>query len=161
MSVYIIRPKATVANRFPSLAERKTTTETYQAQVKEVAELWQEDPTYQKIRRWVDNAQNRGVNLISTNAKHPTITGTTIVDMPEREAEDLRRNEDIIILKDEQIELIRPIQDASTAKAKLTSKDIWHLQAIAGSAARQSGYKNTGKNVKIAVFDTGIIQVAT
>ena len=90
---------------------------------------------------------------ISTNLDYPTLTGTTLVEMSEEEAERMRRElpKDVAILEDRPIELIRPFQDVTTAKDTLSDRDIWHLQAIARS---KSGKK--GQNVKIAVFDTGI-----
>jgi subtilisin family serine protease len=152
MSVYIVRPKTTIIDSFPSLAARKLTTESRLAQVQEVAKLWQEDATYQDIRSWIDDAQNQGVTPITINPSYPTLTGITVIDMSDEQAAILRRDvSNISILKDEPIELIRPIQDATTAKQKLTSEDIWHLPAI-----RKQNSTRTGKNVKIAVFDTGI-----
>jgi subtilisin family serine protease len=157
MTIYIVRPKTDIAGRFPKLAARKLTAENREAQVKEVAQQWQEDPTYQDIRNWIDETQDQGVAPISINPSYPTLTGTTIVDMSEEQAEELRRDvPNIIILQDQPIELIRPIQDATTAKETLKKGDIWHLPAIAIETARQPGAEKTGKNVKIAVFDTGI-----
>lgn len=152
MTIYIVRPKKTIAGRFPNLAARKITAESREEQVQEVATLWQEDPTYQDIRNWIDDAQDQGVTPIAVNPGYRTLTGTTVVEMSDEQAEQLRQDvPNIIILQNEPIEIIRPVQDATTAKDKVASDDIWHLPAI----GRQNSQR-TGKNVKIAVFDTGI-----
>lgn len=152
MAIYIIRPKKSLLGRFPGLAARNISAGEREAQIEEVAQLWQEDQTYRAVREWIDEAGDY-VRPITTNFDYPTLTGTTLVEMSEEEAERMGRElpKDVAILEDRPIELIRPIQDAATAKDILSAGDIWHLQAIARS---KSGKK--GQNVKIAVFDTGI-----
>ena len=48
MAIYIIRPKKSLLARFPGLASRKISAGEREAQIKEVAQLWQEDPTYRE-----------------------------------------------------------------------------------------------------------------
>ena len=152
MTLYIIRPKTTLLGRFPNLAARKITAESRDSQIQEVAHFWQEEPSYQDIQRWIQDAEGFDVKPIFTNLTYPTLTGTTLVEMPDEEAERMGRElKETIVLKDEPIELIRPIQDETKAKETLEIQDIWHLSAI-----RKSELQQTGKNVKIAVFDTGI-----
>ena len=140
MAIYIIRPKKSLLGRFPGLAARKISAGEREAQIKQVAQLWQEDQTYREIQEWIDEARGY-VTPISTNFDYPTLTGTTLVEMSEEEAERMGRelSKDVAILEDRPIELIRPIQDAATAKDILSDGDIWHLQAIARSKSGKKG----------------------
>ena len=152
MTIYIVRPKTTLLGRFPDLAARKITAEKREAEIQEVIKLWQEDTTYQNIRSWLEDAKGREVSPVSVSPSYPTITGAIAIEMSEAEADRLRRDVDnIVILENEPLELIPPIQDSTTAKMKLAAEDVWHLEAISKSKTQK-----TGKNVTIAVFDTGI-----
>ena len=151
MTIYIVRPKTTLLGRFPDLAARKITAENREAEIQEVVKLWQEDKTYQSIRSWLEEARGREVSPLSIGVR-PTITGTITIEMSPEECDRLRREVDnIAILENEPLELIPPIQDSTTAKIKLAVEDVWHLEAISKSQTQK-----TGKNVTIAVFDTGI-----
>lgn len=152
MAIYIVRPKITLLGRFPDLAARKITAEKREAEIQEVVRLWQKDTTYQKIRSWLEEAKGREVHPVSVSPSYPTITGAIAIEMSQEECDRLRRDVDnIVILENEPLELIPPIQDSTTAKMKLEVEDVWHLEAISKSKT-----KETGKNVTIAVFDTGI-----
>ena len=157
MSIYIVRPKTTVLGRFPNLATRKLSATSRQEQVKEVAALWEENSTYEEIREWVqDTPEAHKINLLP-NPDSPEITGTTLVEMSEETAAQMGRelpNADI--LSNQPIELIQPQRQQDTHKHELTSAELWHLEAIELHVQRQNGFKWTGKNVTIAVFDTGI-----
>jgi subtilisin family serine protease len=63
---------------------------------------------------------------------------------------------DALILNDIPIELIQPQRDQTNSKNTVNTEDIWHLDAIGLTRARTNGYQNTGKEIKIAVLDTGI-----
>lgn len=152
MTLFIVRPQKNLLGQFPELAARKITAESRQEQIQELAHFWKEDRTYQEIQNWIEEAQNFEVRQIPFNLNYPTLSGTTLVEMSDEEAERMVRDlSNIIILRDEPIELIRPTQDTITAKNVLAVEDIWHLAAI-----RRFESQKTGKNIKIAVFDTGI-----
>ncbi len=152
MSIYILRPKASIIKRFPDLASRKITAEKRDRQIQALAAEWQKDPVYQDVQHWLEDAQHQGVKPIAVNPDYLNLTGTTVAEMTAEQAEELHRDiPNLTILKDGPIELIRPDQDPTTAKDKLADGDIWHLPAI-----RRQASQHTGKNIKIAVFDTGI-----
>jgi subtilisin family serine protease len=152
MSIYIIRPKATSVARSLKLQSRKFTPESRPTQVAEVVDFWQEDPVHREIEHWLEDAENV--------SKHPTysgITGAAIVEMSDDEAVKMRRElPNALILRDQPIELIQPERNVTASKDKVTAADLWHLDAIALNIARQQGFTGTGKNITIAVLDTGI-----
>ncbi|MCH7761207.1 S8 family serine peptidase [candidate division TA06 bacterium] len=157
MSIYIVRPRETLAARSIVLISRKFTSASRQSQIEEVSSLRMEDPVDQGIRRWLSDSQSRGVIHISKKKSYTKITGTTIVEMPDEEAERLRRDfPDALVLRDQQIELIRPRRSISSAKHKIKAPDLWHLRAIGIEAARKNGYKGSGRDVTIAELDTGV-----
>ncbi|MEM9275258.1 MAG: S8/S53 family peptidase [Cyanobacteria bacterium P01_F01_bin.143] len=152
MSLYLISPKASLLEKFPALSARTITAAQRTKQLKEVAQAWQENQTYQEIQRWIEDAEDFDVKRITSPIISPNLTGTTLVEMSDEEAARIEEEIDnIVILKDRDIDLIRPIQNTTPAKDKLTASDIWHLEAIKHSLVNQ-----TGKEIKIAVFDTGI-----
>lgn len=150
MTLYIVRPKTSLRGQFPALSDRKIDSEKRQKQLQEVAQFWQEEKTYREIQEWVEDESPEEVKAIASSS--PTLTGTRFLEMPDPLADRIKREvSNIAILKDEPIELIRPAQNPETRKEKLNREDIWHLQAIAHSES-----KKTGKDIKVAVFDTGI-----
>jgi len=85
------------------------------------------------------------------------VTGTTVVDMSDQEAERMIRElPEVLVLKDRPFELIKPDRQAAAAKKTLRARDIWHHKAVGLESARKKGFKGTGAGVTIAVLDTGI-----
>lgn len=157
MTIYIIRPKAMSVARYLDLISKKFTVEKRQEQVQSVAWLQMEDPLQQEISDWIKDAQNRGVIEILNSRNAPKITGTTIAEMSDREAEQMRQDlPNVQILRDQLIDLIQPRRAVTQTKQEIATSDLWHLQAIGLEAARRKGFERSGKNVTIAVFDTGI-----
>lgn len=155
MSIYIIRPKTTSLARSLKLGFRKFTPESREAQVAEVVSFWQEDPVHQQIEDWLEDAQKE-TSEVSKYPDYSGITGASVVEMPDEEAQRIREElPNALILRDQPIELIQPQRNANT-KDQLTKNELWHLDAIALNIARQNGFTGTGKNITIAVLDTGI-----
>ena len=131
MSVYIIRPKSTLIARSLELASKKFTPESRKAQVAEVVNFWHENPVYQQIEDWLEDAQNE----TSQVAKYPDysgITGASVVEMTDEEAERMRQElPNALILRDQPIELIQPQQRNTDTKDELTRDELWHLDALA------------------------------
>ncbi|MEH2239716.1 S8 family peptidase [Nostoc sp.] len=156
MSVYIIRPKATSVTRSLELASKKFTPESREAQVAEVVNFWHENPVYQQIENWLEDAQN-DTRQVAKYPDYSGITGVSVVEMPDEEAQRIREElPNALILRDQLIELIQPQQRNTDTKDELTRDELWHLDAIALNIARQNGFTGTGKNITIAVLDTGI-----
>lgn len=61
MSIYIVRPKATLAARSVELISRKLAAKSRQEQVDEVFSLRMQDTVDQDIRRWIVDSQSCGV----------------------------------------------------------------------------------------------------
>ena len=159
MSLYIIRPKTSVVAHSAVLHSRKLTTVSRQAQVAELFSLRMEDPVEQDLHHWIADAQDREVIHVSKSERYSQITGTTIVDMPDEEAERMRRElPDVVILRDRPIELIHPRRAVTAARRKkrVSARHLWHLKTIGLEAAREHGFKGVGTGVTIAVLDTGI-----
>jgi subtilisin family serine protease len=155
MPIYIIQPQRNPASSL-DLISTKLTTDSRQANLREVTQLWKTEPDYQAVRDWViDYQQQKGV-LAASDSLQPGITGV-IVDLSEEMAEQLRQDlPNVWVLKDEPVPLIQPRRDTTTRKASISEEDLWHLDAIALTSARQNGYSYTGKGITIAVLDTGI-----
>lgn len=154
MGIYIVRPKVALALHSVSLISRKLKATSRQDQVQEVFSLRMDDPVDQNIRRWVADAK---IKRVSQHEHSTQVTGITIVDMPDEEAERMRRElPEVFVLRDRPIELIRPQRATAAAKKTLTARDLWHLKAIGLEAARKRGFKGSGKGVTVAVLDTGI-----
>ena len=152
MTVYIIRPKTTSVARSLKLASRKFTPESRPSQVAEVVNFWQEDSGYQEIISYLEDS-----DTISEYPTYSNITGAKIVDIPDEEVEQLRQDlPNALILRDLPIELIKPQKSTAVSKTTLTTDDLWHLEAISLNLARQKGFTGTGKNITVAVLDTGI-----
>jgi subtilisin family serine protease len=157
MGLYIVRPRTAAAAQPVGLISKVFTADKRKLQIDEVLSVRQSDPIGQNIRSWLADAEQHGVKRVSQHESDTAVTGTTVVDMSDEEAERLRRElPDALVLRDRPIELIRPQKTTAAAKKKLTSTDVWHLRAIGLQAARKKGFKGTGKNVTIAVLDTGV-----
>jgi subtilisin family serine protease len=157
MPLYIIRPKeSSLATRTVDLIARRLAPEDRKQQINEVASQRTDDPSYREINKWLDDQTNTQVKKITHESSTP-ITGTKVVDMTTEEAERFRREvPDALVLRDQPIELIRPLRVTAQAKQKLTTTDRWHLQAIGLQAVRKKGFGGTGQGVTVAVLDTGI-----
>ncbi len=157
MGLYIVRPRTAAAAQPVGLISKVFTADKRKLQIDEVLSVRQSDPIGQNIRSWLADAEQHGVKRVSRHESDTAVTGTTVVDMSDEEAERLRRDlPDALVLRDRPIELIRPQKTTAATKKKLTSTDVWHLRAIGLQAARKKGFKGTGKNVTIAVLDTGV-----
>ncbi|QJB44101.1 S8 family peptidase [Dolichospermum flos-aquae] len=152
MTVYIIRPKTTSVARSLKLASRKFTPESRPSQVAEVVSFWKEDSGYQEIISYLEDT-----DTISEYPTYSNITGAKIVDIPDEEVEQLRQDlPNALILRDLPIELIKPDKSTAVSKTTLSIDELWHLEAISLNLARQKGFTGTGKNITVAVLDTGI-----
>lgn len=97
---------------------RKLTRKSPLAQAKEVTQFWQDDPVYQEISRWLEDAQGSGITSIAQ--PETMITGTVLVQMSSDEAEQMRQDlPDAEVLPDQPIELIRPLRDDSKTERSL------------------------------------------
>lgn len=107
------------------------------------------------IERFDNGSMMRGIlmlNPIFPDRDRPSLTGTMLLEMSPEEADRLGRDvANLVIVKDRPVDLIRPIQNIESFKEQLDIADIWHLESI-----RHAEVKHTGKNIKIAVLDTGI-----
>lgn len=152
MTVYIIRPKTTSVARSLKLASRKFTAESRPSQVAEMVNFWQEDSGYQEITSYLEDS-----DTITQYPTYSNITGAKVVDVPDEDVEQLHQDlPNALILRDRPIELIKPEKSTAVSKTTLTTDDLWHLEAISLVQVRQQGFTGTGKNITIAVLDTGI-----
>jgi len=160
MTIYIIRPKTTLAVSRLDLISRKFTPESRQKQVQEVINLQKEDPSQQDILKWAKEVQNKETIQVLTNPNKPGVTGTTIVktlsaSADEQILKDLPRD---CVLVDQPVELIQPNKAKQSFKREedLQQNDLWHLSAIGLETLRTGGLDASGKGVGIAVLDTGV-----
>lgn len=157
MSIYIVRPKVTFERLSVGLISVKLAKECRESQINAVFSDRLRNPVRQEIQRWVADAQSRGVILISKNESDTQVTGTTIVDMSDEEAQRMRQElPDALVVRDRAIELIQPRRHKTAAAFQIQPSDLWHLKAVGVETARKQGFSGTGANVTIAVLDTGI-----
>lgn len=161
MPVYIIRPKKTIFSESLNLAAVKLSPESRQQQIEDLNHLQKEDEHYQEVARWTEGIIGKEDINVLKSSQQPGITGTTIIEMSEEEAESVKKDlaEEAEILRDRPIELIHPANKNSLSlrrEGELTKKDLWHLDAVNIVAARNSGLTATGKDITVAVLDTGI-----
>ncbi|MGK7938597.1 MAG: S8 family serine peptidase [Crocosphaera sp.] len=155
MPIYIIRPKANLVSQSLSLASRKFTLESRQKQIKEVEAVYQEDTTYKTLIQWTEDIKEKEDITIITSPEEPGMTGTAIIEMSEEDAARTQQQlPEFSILKDQPIGLIQPDKITSSFKQEkdLKNEDLWHLKAIKYGLPSNV----TGKNITIAVLDTGI-----
>lgn len=160
MPVYIIRPKQAFSQSL-NLAAVKLDPASRQQQIADLISWQQEDKQYQQVRRWAEDVQsNTEVNIIKSS-RQSGITGTTIVNMSEEAAQ--QASQDLAgygeVLRDRPIELIHPANKDTLSfrgEAELKPEDLWHLEAIRSLVVGNNGTTATGKDVTVAVLDTGI-----
>jgi len=178
MNTYIVRPRETIMERSIAVATVSMAAEDRASQIARMTRLRAEDPIYRDIHRWIadrrlsaadgapptrqrksDAKRRTGVvGARDESAVHDApITGTVIVELSDGDAARMRRElPDVLVLRDEPIELIPPRHVATTAKETIAASDLWHLEAIGLAAARARGFQGTGMGTDIAVLDTGI-----
>jgi subtilisin family serine protease len=155
MARFIIRPKKLLANQTAGLIAKQFTPGHRQAQIAEVVAARREDSAYTELYRWLKESPP-AVNSLNRETETP-VTGTKVVDMPDEEAVRMRHElPDILVLRDQPINLIQPVRATLDTKTKLVGKDLWHLQAIGLEQVRKNGFKGTGAGVTVAVLDTGV-----
>jgi len=157
MTIYIIRPKNNAVASSLDLISRKLDPIARNDQVAEVIELQEQDPVQQDIRDWFQDVSPDS----RIQVKHPKflgVTGTTVVDMADELADQLRTDlPEIYVLKDQPLELIRPVKlNAFKREGELNTSDLWHLEAISYPLGRERGLTGSGRGIGIAVLDTGI-----
>lgn len=159
MPRYLVRPKAGLASRSPSLVSRSLRSAARDLQVKHLAEFRGSHPVYDELRRWVRDAESRGVKALSGMEHHHTpITGTKVLELAEEEVEKLLKEvTDVEVIPDRIVELIQPQRVTASNKTALESDDAWHLGAIALDKLRSTaGFEGQGEGVTAAVLDTGV-----
>jgi hypothetical protein len=153
MGRFIIRPRYSNVQSL-GLASRSLSSGKRGAQIQQVQTLRSQDPMESETTTLIKDHQGK---VLRGSEKATPITGARIVEMPDEQAERLRRERmDLVVLRDQPIDLIDPQRATSVHKAKLTVKDLWHLQAIGLQAARKKRFKGTGEGVVVAVLDTGV-----
>ena len=154
MSRFILRPRFTSVQAV-SLATRSMSPALRRVQLQQVRDLRMADPETAEVKRMV-----RAVNgtLITTSESATPVTGTTVADLTDEAAEDIREaRPDVMVVRDQLMPLIDPLRPAGlAAKASVGGSDLWHLDAIGLIAARRDGLRLTGKGVTVAVLDTGV-----
>lgn len=156
MGLYIIRPKITYETLSAGLIATTTAPEDRERQVASLRSDRMQNPVRQEIRRYISDTP--GVKQVSDHETGSVITGTTVVDMSDEEAEKMRQElPDSSVVRDQPLDLIQPLRPLTAAtKSKVVAADLWHLSAIGLQNARKAGYKGNGTNVEIAELDTGV-----
>ena len=91
MPVYIIRPKKALFSESINFAAVKLNPESRQQQIEDLNKLQQEDEHYKEVARWTEDIRGKkGVHILKSS-QQSGITGTTILEMSEEEAESVNR----------------------------------------------------------------------
>jgi subtilisin family serine protease len=154
-TIYIVRPRIMMANRLADLIETKFAPADRLRQLNQISALHAKDSVGQEIRQWAQK-QTPDVRLLTTGKTNTPVTGTTLIQMSVVDAERLQKDiPDAIVVADRGIELIRPKKTAGT-KDTVSTDDLWHLEAIGIKSARRNGFERSGRDITVAVLDTGI-----
>ena len=159
MGRYIVRARGSVATRSAIPHYRRLAPTSRMAQIRALFSLRMEHPVEDEIRSWLASSGDRTARLILKNPGDTRISGTTIVDMPDEEAERMRQElTGALVLRDQPIPLIQPRRSVTAARRKqsVSARDLWHLGAIGLQQAREQGFSGSGAGVNVAVLDTGI-----
>jgi hypothetical protein len=133
--------------------EPRTDADARCAQVNALALRRQHDSSLQQALGWIQS-QKSSVRLIS---QRKALAGSLVMDMPGETAETMRRQleEDLHLIEDGPVALIRPTQSANAKIASCKPEDCWHFEAIGLSEARRINKTAEERRVTIAVLDTG------
>jgi subtilisin family serine protease len=153
MPVYIIRPRL-MASQMLSLTARALTPMKRTEQIAEVTNLRVNDPDNQEIKKWVRST--KGAELLTQSETSTPVTGTTVATMSDDQAETLKKQMDVLVLRDRPLPLIEPRRVTASSKPSLGPDDRWHLQAVGLGPAARKKLKVTGAGVTVAVLDTGV-----
>jgi subtilisin family serine protease len=139
------------------LISKKFAFENRQVQINEMFSYRMNDPIDQAIRSWFNHLKNRGEERILKTERYSKITGTTIIEMPDEMALQMRRElPEALVIRDQPIELIQPRRGVKASKKKAKGLNLWHLKNIGLEEARKNGYTGSGEDITVAVLDTGI-----
>lgn len=163
MARYIVQLRETLVEQALTLTSTKGDPKSRTEQTQEVVRLRRKDKAYQEAREAVTEAASRTVTVGGPVSDGPPpvrdlpITGTIIAEMDDEEA--ARVQEELpgaVVLRDQPLELIRPVRSELPTKDSVEESDLWHLEAIGLTAARKNGFRGSGAGSTVAVLDTGI-----
>lgn len=123
----------------------------------------QKEEAASTARSWLKEMAGDELEVIATSEERTPVTGISVIDispdMLARAKSDLGQDADLV--PDYPLELIRPEKVSGTHTRRTSSLDLWHLDAIGLLRARQRPeYELTGKDVTVAILDTGVKEVA-
>src|SRR5262245_60642597 len=158
MPVYRVSPPAPSADQLPPLGSARMDRKSKEEQIRRLQQLRGQGDGAGRIQKWIDRAAPRGVRLIFPGS--PTAGRfALLVEMPLAEADRLKRD-----LPGTGVELLpgfnipQKVTLGASRKARPTPPgplDLWHLDAIGLTAARQEGFTGTGRGVTVAELGTG------
>lgn len=163
MATYIIRPKETQVEQVLTLNSTRTDPKSRKEQTEEVLRLRREDKAYQEAHEAVTKVAAEAAHRAGGPAtdrrlvRALPITGTIIAEMDDEGAAQVQEaSRSTVVLRDQPIELIRPVRSDLPPKDSVEESDLWHLEAIGLATARRNGFRGSGEGVTVAVLDTGI-----
>ena len=152
---YLIIPKKDPVVGTITLNNRKLNKASRSKQVEETKAARRESKVNKDFRHWVNQSKFKNTAAF-ISSESGGVTGIRVVQMSPADAEEMKMDlPEFTIMRDYPLELIQP-ESKTLSTAAVNDSDRWHLQAIGLASARQRGYLLTGKNVTIAVMDTGI-----
>lgn len=120
--------------------------------LEQIAESRLSNRSVQDLMHWLEDNQ---IAMKGPKAEL-LITGTAVVDLTDDQFQRIRREvQGVQALADEPISVFQP-RLVDPAPEQPSGKALWHLDAIGLTAARQAGFKGTGKGVRIGLLDTGV-----
>jgi subtilisin family serine protease len=161
MPLFILRPKADLVQRAAAVVAMPQVSlrpEDRNRQRDAVAKARANDPIRLELNSWLTK-KGKQARDEQIDAVRSTITGSSIVDLSHKEAEQLRHElPDVAVIQDRRLDLIQPNKaGAASAKQKISARDLWHLHRI--GLLDKKGRRTTamtGLHVRVLVLDTGI-----
>ena len=167
MSRYFIRPRESLSERFGQPKSRSIAVSNRNARLQFIHDIRKnERPNVEKLvdqaladlENQVGPRSTARATAVQTRPCELATLGIRIADVDDEAVGQMRaKYPDLLFLRDRSLSIIRPVMTPQqSAKQTLGEPELWHKRAIWRDDMRRTSFSGSGKNVVIAVLDTGI-----
>ncbi|MEO0533175.1 MAG: S8 family serine peptidase [Cyanobacteria bacterium P01_A01_bin.123] len=167
MAIYIVRPEEASSVHPLSFDSIGLDPTSRRKQVERIIQLNREEPHQVELQAWLSEAKQEHRLEVIKGPMDPSVTGASILDLPEDEVEKIQKDlTGLKIVRDQPIRLISPESAAiypnslKTRNPRYTEQvdesHLWHLREIGYDTLRLHRNSQFGADVTVAVIDTGI-----
>lgn len=167
MAIYIVRPKETTLVRPFSFDSIGLDPVSRRQQVEKIIQLNREEPYQRRLQEWLADAEEEHRLEVLRGPIEPSITGASILDLPEDEVERIQEElSELTIIRDQSIEITYPeslsvYPDSVKPQIprytrQIDKEHLWHLSEIGYDETRLFRDSQLGTDITVAVLDTGV-----